>query len=637
MSYGRKLEKIETIDIPEYSRIDINDAIEFNEIRKYFDDGAYSKSWADDQREKYNEKSKKLFGLTMRYINALTDSTIVQEYEKIEDYPYRTAFWQLFDKCKLYNKISETAFNAILQSKNLSLHDILLHKSIVVKYGEAIRNNILGSFENMRYIIHVYEQNYTHSEKLYLPEELTPKDKCQFIEAYIDSDYPNLNHIETISLMQPSKDFPISDALRLKAKRKNQDLSKKVFENGAFFSYGTELSFSPEQKEEKKAEIVGRKFSVSYSTVWLCDTLDYPSILNNFIHIFEFVDFPQMRCLHVAKESESGILERTMQSKSSRIYPVNHAFQFAEGLTQMQMHAYYGFLSQNSIRYENVLEWFFTKYLQEEFGCSEMRASFPSEGTTYCEKCITLCSLLDSVLKQFSLYVDNGDIDFELLSMIQGSKKFGDIPSLVENKYIYGNGNTFNNLKNTMFSDQCMLSFVPRIHNEGKTYSRLFDLLYNEKIYLSDYREHNIPTIRWLEENDLISIDDSGLIHLGNIYRIAIIKDLFDIGVISKWHFDPNAFPVIQEWIDAGMLIEKSSLLTQQEVNYFDYILNNAEYDNGLQLRNKYAHGNQLAITDENEHKKNYYYFLRIFTILAIKINDDFSLREQQNRTQNQE
>ena len=266
-----------------------------------------------------------------------------------------------------------------------------------------------------------------------------------------------------------------------------------------------------------------------------------------------------------------------------------------------------------------------------------MRASFPSEGTTYCEKCITLCSLLDSVLKQFSLYVDNGDIDFELLSMIQGSKKFGDIPSLVENKYIYGNGNTFNNLKNTMFSDQCMLSFVPRIHNEGKTYSRLFDLLYNEKIYLSDYREHNIPTIRWLEENDLISIDDSGLIHLGNIYRIAIIKDLFDIGVISKWHFDPNAFPVIQEWIDAGMLIEKSSLLTQQEVNYFDYILNNAEYDNGLQLRNKYAHGNQLAITDENEHKKNYYYFLRIFTILAIKINDDFSLREQQNRTQNQE
>lgn len=628
MSYGRKLEKIETIDIPEYSSIGINDAIEFYEIRKYFDDGAYSKSWTDEQREKYNEKSKKLFELTMRYFNVLTDSTIVQEYEEIEDYPYRTAFWQLFDKCKLYNKISETAFNAILQSMNCSLHDILLHKSIVMKYGKEIRNIILGSFENMRFIIHVYEQNYTNSENLYLPDELTPEDKCQFIEAYIDSDYPNLNYIETISLMQPSKDFPISDVLRLKARRKYQELSKKIFENGAFFSYGIELCFSPEQEEETKAECVERNMSVSYSTKWLLDTLDYPSILNNFIYIFEYVDSPQMRCLHVAKEAESGLFERSMQSKSSRVYPVNYMFRFADELAQMQMHAYYIFLNQNNIRYEAVLEWFFTKYLQEEFYCPEIRASFPSEGTSYCEKCITVCSLLDSVLKQFTLFAENGEIDFELLSMIQGSKKFGDIPSLVENKYIYGIGNTLNNLKNTMFSDQCMLSYVTRIRNEGKTYKRLFDLLNNEKIYLSDYHEHYIPTIKWLKENEIITIDDNGLIHLCNIYKIAILHDLFYHGVISKYHFDPNAFPVIQEWLEAGMLVEKSSLLTQQEVNYFSYILNNEKYDNGSQLRNKYAHGNQLAITDETEHKKNYYYFLRIFTILAIKINDDFILRE---------
>lgn len=637
MAYGMNLHKIEHVDIPEYNSIDINDAIEFYEIKKYFDDGVCSNTWTDQQHQDYIEKSKKLNGLAMRFFNSLNDTVIVRQYEDIEDYDYRKVFWQLFDKCKLYNKISETAFNAILQSKHLSLHDILLHKTIVTKYGDVIRNYILGNLENVQYIIYVYEQNYTQSEKLYLPDELTPDDKCRFIEAYLDSDFPNLNYIETISMMQPSKEIPVSDVLRLKAKRKNQELSKKVFENGTFFSYGTELIFSPEQKEEKKAEIVDRKFSVSYSTKWLLDTLDYPSILNNFIYIFEYVDYPQMRCLHIAKESESGVFERTMQSKSSRMYPVYYAFKLADGLAQMQMHAYYGFLNQNNIRYEDVLEWFFTKYLQDEFGCPEMRASFPSEGASYCEKCITICSLLDSVLKQFTLFVENGEIDFELLSMIQGSKKFGDIPSLVEKKYIYGEGKTLNNLKNTMFSDQCMLSYVPRIHNEGKTYTRLFDLLYNEKIYLSDYHEQYIPTIKWLEENGLISIDNSELIQLGNIYKIAILKDLFDTGVISKWHFDPQAFSTIQEWIDAGMIVERSSLLTQQEVNYFDFILNNAEYDNGLQLRNKYAHGNQFVITDENEHRNNYYYFLRIFTILAIKINDDFILKEKANIAQNQE
>lgn len=77
--------------------------------------------------------------------------------------------------------------------------------------------------------------------------------------------------------------------------------------------------------------------------------------------------------------------------------------------------------------------------------------------------------------------------------------------------------------------------------------------------------------------------------------------------------------------------------MTEQEADYFNFILNNAEFVNGLRLRNKYSHGNEQAITDEGKHRDNYYYFLRVFTILAIKINDDFNLREQQNRTQNQE
>ena len=53
MAYGRKLEKIETMAIPEYDSIDINDAIEFFEIKKYFDDGAYSKTWTYEQQEEY--------------------------------------------------------------------------------------------------------------------------------------------------------------------------------------------------------------------------------------------------------------------------------------------------------------------------------------------------------------------------------------------------------------------------------------------------------------------------------------------------------------------------------------------------------------------------------------------------------
>lgn len=637
MAYGRKLEKIETMAIPEYDSIDINDAIEFFEIKKYFDDGAYSKTWTDEQQEEYKEKSKKFFGLTMRFFNALSDSSIVQEYEKIEDYPYRTTFWQLFDKCKLYNKISEIAFTSILQSKQLSLHDILLHKSIVMKYGEAISNHLLGSFENMRYIIHVYDQNYTKSKKLYLPNEIAPDKIFDFMDRYIDSDNPNVNYLDDISLMQSNNIFYVTDRLRLKAKRKSKKLSKDLFENSIPISFETKLSFSSSQKEDLSVKVHGQKYEFIYSENWLLETLDYPSILNNFHFLFEFADYPQMRCLHVAKESESGVFERTMQSKSTRVYHANHAFRFSNVLAQMQMHTYYVFLSQNNIRYEDVLEWFFTKYLQEEFNCPEMRISLPSKETTYLEKCIIICSQLESVLKQFALYVEDGEIDFELLEFMQDSKKFKDIPSLVENKYLYGKGKDLEYFKFALFSNQCMLLFVKRIHEKGKSYKNLFDLLFHEDVYISDYREQDVSSLKWLEENGLIATDESGLIKLGNIYKVAIIKELFDNGVISKWHFEPKANLAIEEWLQKGYLIEKSSLLTEQEADYFNYILNNAEFVNGLRLRNKYSHGNEQAITDDEKHKNNYYYFLRILTILAIKINDDFILKELHDKAKTQE
>ena len=87
---------------------------------------------------------------------------------------------------------------------------------------------------------------------------------------------------------------------------------------------------------------------------------------------------------------------------------------------------------------------------------------------------------------------------------------------------------------------------------------------------------------------------------------------------------------MIQEWLNNGYLITKCSLFSKPETDYFDYILNNSTFDNGLKLRNKYAHGNQHGIIDERVHEQNYYILLKLFVVLAIKVNDDFVLAEQQ-------
>ena len=66
------------------------------------------------------------------------------------------------------------------------------------------------------------------------------------------------------------------------------------------------------------------------------------------------------------------------------------------------------------------------------------------------------------------------------------------------------------------------------------------------------------------------------------------------------------------------------------EQNYYNYIFNNAEYDNSMDLRNRYAHGNQTL--DEDEMQKDYLTMLRMMILLVLKINEEFCLVDSQKR-----
>ena len=81
--------------------------------------------------------------------------------------------------------------------------------------------------------------------------------------------------------------------------------------------------------------------------------------------------------------------------------------------------------------------------------------------------------------------------------------------------------------------------------------------------------------------------------------------------------------------IKEKIVTTKSTLFSKPETNYINYLLNRAEYDNGLEIRNRYMHGIQQVNLNEEEHKQNYLILLRLFILLAIKINDDFCLNQE--------
>lgn len=630
LCFGHNLSKIEAMAVPAFEEIDINDAIEFYQIKRYFDAETRSKTWSDEAYEEYKVKCDTLSSLTKRFFNQINNDNIIGYYNCIE-MGYHSDFWMLFDNCKLFNKIGSDTFETLINGDKISPSDLFLHKNIVRKYGNILKNYIVQNEYCITILLHVYEQDYTDSEKLILPAELTGGDICNYLESYIDGEHPNTNYLRTIIDMHCTSQFPITDEIRLKAKRRYEKELENLSQTGVSISHGIQISFNPDQEKEKVGTHNDREFSISYSTKWLLETLDYPSILNNFIYLFEFVDVPQMRCSHVNRISQSGVFERVFASKSSRVYPHNFAFDFSNGIASMQMHAYYDFLEKQNIRLEDVIKWFFTEQIQSEFGCAEMRLSMPSPESTYAEKCSSIITAFESVLKQYSLYVKNGEIDFELVGMSTTPVLFANIKSLVADKYIYGVGKDYKRLSFWLFSDQCTFSFIERIHKAGRNYDCFIDLLLKESVYVSDYRDEERGAFENMASYDLIAIDEDGKIILKDVAKLAIMKDLFQHDVISRWHYPPIAENAISDFIGKGIIETKSTLFSQPEIDYLNYLLNRAEYSNGLEIRNRYIHGIQQVNPNEDEHRRNYFVLLRLFVLLAIKVNDDFCLRDEQN------
>ena len=263
-----------------------------------------------------------------------------------------------------------------------------------------------------------------------------------------------------------------------------------------------------------------------------------------------------------------------------------------------------------------------------------MRVSFPSKGTSFSEKCSTIITAFETIIKQYVLYLRNSNIDFDLVAMSTTPILFKDIGSLIENKYVYGNGTDYDNLKHILFSNQNLLSHIDRIYEEGRHYDCFYDLLSKETIFLSDYREDERKAFEYLESFDIVNICEDGKIKIGNKVKILILRDLYRNDVISKQHCHPNSQKYIDELVAKGVLIEKSTLFSRPEVDYLNYMLNRSEFVNGLEIRNKYIHGIQQVNMNEEEHKQNYYILLRLFVLLAIKINDEFCLRDSNEEQQ---
>ncbi len=594
----------------------VDEAIELFNIAQLLDTGVCLRKWDENTYNGYKAKSPLLMKLCAKFFSGIRNDSFMQ-IEKSVCISYLEDFWMLIEKFKVYERISKDTFKRFLEESNPTLWVILKHKRIVDFFGQELSDVLRVSEQTAELIAHNFGEA---GEKIryYFPKELLPSEYEEILKKYVESENPNPNYLHLIMIYNSTKECPISDKLKLSAKKAYHKYWENNQGSGTGIGYGVELSFG-DVSDAVSYEKDGYTIKYTYDIKWLEENLDYPTILNNFKFLFEYFDM-FWRCTFVAVESQMGVFEKHIGMKGKREYIRGTSFNMCNMTSTLQMNAYYNFLQKNNISLELVIKWFFEEYLKEEFGADGFVYNPPKNDASWLDKCRSISSEMDGILKQYRIYVEDGQIDRELLEMSSEHIVLSAVPSFLEDKYAYAESADMHNQMHLLFSDQSTIAYTEKTES---TYNSFCLLIMSEEMKRSDFFEHQLPSIDWLIEKNVVYVDDNDVLRLNREY-ITILADMYKHDVVCVQYYGKYK-TILTEMKDSNHIRMESTLFSVPETNYLNYMLNRSEYSNGKDLRNKYIHSTYPM--EEDVQMQDYMDLLKIMIVIIGKINEEFLLK----------
>lgn len=611
---GNIIERINTNAIED--EWDCNEVINFYNALKYISIERFA-NYIEEQTgidiKMYERKIKQKIGMFI----GKNKINFINIYDEI-DFTLAEDFLEIIEKYHIYNEISESDFKELMNKEHMHVYIVLKFRRLVEYFDNAIKDNILSDFKNVETII----SKHLKENELYLPESLTSEEILKLMDEYIASNQANINVLRKIITFPTGTGLNIPDKIKLNAKRKMKEEEEKIFSNGAGFESGVSISYPAEQEEPVLASMDNRIAEIKVSRKWIEENLDLPTLWNNFIYIFNFVN--EKFCFEFdSKQNEISALERTFIGSAPHLFNKSFAFITKEMISDAEIFSYTNVLSIFGVRIENMMEWFFYEYIKEEFNINEFIVKLPSENTSYFEKCRSILPEIDRIFKQYNVLIEEGEIDQELIQMSSSSVKNKDIKSFNQKKYVYPSGDWYKTVSFLLFSDQSSIFYMP---NKGKC-KNFLDLIIKEKVLRSDFKEYQLQKMQWLFDNNIISEDVNGYLKFIDLNLIYVLKELYYNDVLSYWHYPEEIKKVIEKLQEKNHVCFESTLFSRNEQDYFDYYLNKTKFTNGHDIRNKYLHGTNS--NDEKQYESDYYRILKLFVIIIIKINDDLCIKEE--------
>lgn len=619
----RAVELAEQFD-PENPPTNTVDLLELHNVQQYLEHGFLPLTHNEEQHALAKARIPQIRGAVARFFSGVNDSNVATVVEGVAGvrYGYQRDLLELLGRNKAYERCAaETVLHA-LSVAGVNLGEILGCKKLVQAYDVEVRKDLLSSPRGAEQVMRRYLQKDIRDE-IHLPRSLTPEDSRALLEQYIDGNDANPNYVGLIASAKETPAAGVDARLKLRAKRRVEELNAKFFENSGGIRTGCEVSVA-DQVEAAVAELDesdGLVCRYTYSRSWLEETCDNPSILNNFIHLFGFIERSALLVLP-SYPASLGVMERFMGTPGKTEYRIGSVFRTTDMSSLLQTRMYHHFLETKDIDLEQVISWFFDEYLVEEFQAANFSFAPSDAGTSHLQKVRHIFAEMESVASQFSLFAKDGELDRDLLAMGSEQVRYKDIPSLLDGKYIYSTEtDEITSILHLLFSDQASVTYI----SEELRGDNGAMLLLKNKVAYDDFHDYQKPAIDHLIRLGIVD-NDGTRVQLINIEQFRILSALFNTQCANYFHLSDRGRAVADAMVAKGWVERRSSLLSEAEGQYFNYFLNAVDFSNGPELRNKYLHGSQVNAEGEDAHFHTYMTALRLTVALVIKMNDDMCL-----------
>lgn len=593
----------------------INEILSLYNCTKFVENNIWLKNFSEDEIRKYKSLSGEAKRVVTLYFQSIDKDNIYQKVREV-DTNLSDDLVHLVVVHKLLDRIPKSVVLKALDMNGYGMHVILHSKNFVDKCEAEIREALLTNPRHLELITHAILYG---TDQIHLPE-LSKQERDSILDKYLKSDRPNLNYVELIA--KSSKNA--SDKTRLKAGKLHEKLVDELFaEDTNKIGYNLTIKIDPKQTaplitRQNEGANGGFSMEVSFSRTYLDSLKTDEDVMFFFMNGFGLITEDSLLSLPAYPHGISA-LEKMVSNIGKDGYLDTNAFQMRLMSTLMSFRACVDYLEKQGHSLESALGWFFSDYLKMEFGAEGFlyRASTSS---TYEEKAEHVLSKIDPIKRQFKCYVENGEIDPELMEVSSSTPSFRELPSLVPDKYLRANNKNVDVQRAAFLlcSDQSGLTFT----ESGKiTAPNLLRLIIHNSVRYEDFTEYQQRDLDWLTEKGVLVKEASNI--KVDLMSAAVLQDLYNYGAIVYPRYKNIENDLIEQWQEKSWLMSSSQLLTKEEADFFDFCLNNQTFSNNLGLRNKHIHGSEVY-KSEDEHANDYIIALILMTSLAMKIYYDF-------------